>query len=386
MKVLFVFGTRPEAIKLIPVIKKMDNFHSQIEYRICITSQHREMLWQILNFFKIHPDYDLKIMKQNQSLFDITSQGLKKIEKVYEEYKPDMVIVQGDASSAFIGALGGFYKKVKVAHIEAGLRSYDRYAPFPEEMNRILVSHLSNFYFAPTEQARLNLLNEGIKEKIFIVGNTVIDALLLTLSIIENDDKLREEISGYFKKVIPDIFERNDKNLKLILVTAHRRESFGEPFEEICNALIDIVKNNKYARIIYPVHLNPNVSGPVFKFLKNIPNIHLITPLDYPYLVWLMHKACFVLTDSGGIQEEAPSLGKPVLVMREVTERVEGISAGTAKLVGARRENIARESLDLIENVDNYNNMSKAISPYGDGKSAEKIVRILMEENNLVRI
>jgi len=376
IKALIVFGTRPEAIKLVPIIKLMENYPSEIEFSLCITSQHREMLEQVLNFFKIHPDYDLGIMKHNQGLFYITSEVLRGMEGVIEEYKPDIMIVQGDATSAFAGALAGFYKKVKIAHIEAGLRSFNKYSPFPEELNRVLISHLADYHFVPTEKAKENLFKEGIVNNVYVVGNTVIDALFITLDIIENDYKLKKEVITYFHNLIPGFSRKilDDNKTRIILVTAHRRESFGKPFENICMALREISKKRNDVQIIYPVHLNPNVSETVFETLKNASNIHLIPPLDYPHLIWLMSKSYLVLTDSGGIQEEAPSLGKPVLVMREVTERIEGIEAGTARLVGTEKEKIFVEVLKLLEDKDEYTRMAKAINPYGDGKSADRIV------------
>ena len=367
-KILFIFGTRPEAIKLAPLIlefKKQKNFIT----KVCITSQHREMLEQVINFFQLPVDYDLSIMEHNQSLFKISSKIIERIEPVFEEFQPDLIFVQGDASSAFLSALAGFYKKIKIVHIEAGLRSYNKYSPFPEEINRVLISHIADYHFAPTKKAKENLLKEGIKENIWVVGNTVIDALFLALKIVKNSEV---QYKNFFKFL--------DFNKKIVLVTGHRRESFGEPFRQICLALKELAEKFKdEIEIVYPVHLNPNVRKPVFEILYGQKNIHLIEPLSYPYLVWLLEKSYFVLTDSGGIQEEAPSLGKPVLVMREVTERIEGIKAETAKLVGVKKESIVKNSVKLLTDKNLYQKMAKKKNPYGDGESSQRIVKIISE-------
>jgi len=367
-KILFIFGTRPEAIKLAPLIlefKKQKNFIT----KVCITSQHREMLEQVINFFQLPVDYDLSIMEHNQSLFKISSKIVQSIEPVFEEFQPDLIFVQGDASSAFLSALAGFYKKIKIVHIEAGLRSYNKYSPFPEEINRVLISHIADYHFAPTKKAKENLLKEGIKENIWVVGNTVIDALFLALKIVKNSEV---QYKNFFKFL--------DFNKKIVLVTGHRRESFGEPFRQICLALKELAEKFKdEIEIVYPVHLNPNVRRPVFEILYGQKNIHLIEPLSYPYLVWLLEKSYFVLTDSGGIQEEAPSLGKPVLVMREVTERIEGIKAETAKLVGVKKESIVKNSVKLLTDKNLYQKMAKKKNPYGDGESSQRIVKIISE-------
>jgi len=365
-KILFIFGTRPEAIKMAPLIKEFKN-NNEFDVKVCVTAQHREMLDQVLNFFKIKPDYDLNLMKPNQSLFDITTNGLKGLEKVLDIEKPNLVFVQGDTTTAFVGALAGFYKKIKVAHIEAGLRSHNKYSPFPEEINRVLVGHIADYHFAPTERAKKNLYNEGIKKNVWVVGNTVIDALFLGLDIIKKEGK-----DKYYK-----FFEFVDFSKKIILVTSHRRESFGEPFRNICYALKELANKYDDVEIVYPVHLNPNVRKPVNQILSGHPRIHLIEPLSYPYLIWLMSKSYLILTDSGGVQEEAPSLGKPVLVMREVTERVEGIEAGTAKLVGSNKDKIIQGVKLLIENEKEYNKMAKASNPYGDGKASNRILEII---------
>ena len=364
-KILTIFGTRPEAIKMAPLILKAKEEIS-FDIQICVTGQHNEMLDQVLDFFRIKPDFDINSMKHDQSLFDITSNILKGLEKVLLSERPDLVMVQGDASSAFVGALASFYMRIPVAHVEAGLRSFNQYAPFPEEVNRVLVGHIADYHFAPTIRAKENLLREGIKEeRIFVVGNTVIDALYLTLDRIENQEN---GFSQYF-----DFF---DPEKHIILVTGHRRESFGEPFRNICLALRDIAEGYP-VEIVYPVHLNPNVRTPVFKILNGPKNIHLIDPLDYPHLVWLMKRSYLIITDSGGIQEEAPSLGKPVLVIRDVTERVEGIEAGTSRLVGTKRERIVEETFHLLSDSDEYERMAKTLNPYGDGESSNRILSIL---------
>lgn len=368
-KTLFIFGTRPEAIKLAPLIKEFQNNQEKFTVKVCVTAQHREMLDQVLNFFGISPDYDLNIMKPNQSLFSLTADIIKSLEGVLSHFDPDLIFVQGDTTTAFAGALTGFYKKIKIAHIEAGLRSQNKYSPFPEEVNRILVGHIADYHFAPTEKAKENLIKEGINKNIWVVGNTVIDALFLGLKLIKTQGE--EHYYKYFHYV--------DFSKKIILVTGHRRESFGEPFKKICFALREIANAFQDIEIVYPVHLNPNVRKPVNEILKKHLRIHLIEPLEYPYLIWLMNKSYLVLTDSGGIQEEAPSLGKPVLVMRDVTERTEGIEAGTARLVGTDKEKIVSETVKLLENTQEYNRMAQAVNPYGDGKSSIKIRKIVEE-------
>jgi UDP-N-acetylglucosamine 2-epimerase (non-hydrolysing) len=361
---LLIFGTRPEAIKLAPLAKTLKEIGEVV---VCVTGQHREMLDQVLDFFSIRPNYDLNIMKKNQSLFGVTATSLLLMEKVIDDACPDVIIVQGDTTTAFIGALAGFYKQVKVAHIEAGLRSFNKYSPFPEEINRSLVGRLADYHFAPTEKARKNLLDENVNGKnIFVVGNTVIDALFLGMDIINKYE------SRYLNR-----FHYLDPSKKLILVTGHRRESFGRPFGQICRALKEIAKED--VEIVYPVHLNPNVTGSVYPMLGGVGNIHLTEPVDYPSLIWLMSRSYLVLTDSGGIQEEAPSLGKPVLVMRNVTERTEGIEAGTAVLVGTDRAKIVESTRKLLHNRRAYEKMSKRRNPYGDGTAASQIRDVLIK-------
>lgn len=359
---LFIFGTRPEAIKLAPLIVKLKDIG---DVQVCVTGQHREMLDQVLRFFSIVPNYNLNIMVKNQNLFTVTIKSLKLLEKVIEESRPDLIIVQGDTTTAFAGALAGFYNKIKVAHIEAGLRSFHKFSPFPEETNRVLVSHIADYHFAPTDKAKENLLRESIsEEKIFVVGNTVIDALFMGLDTVN-----RNERRFY------DYFAFLDFSKRIILVTGHRRESFGKPFENICYALKEIARDN--VEIVYPVHLNPNVRGHVYPILSGIKNIHLVEPLEYPYLIWLMSKSYLILTDSGGIQEEAPSLGKPVLVMRDVTERTEGIDAGTALIVGTDMKKIFDATRMLLTDKREYRKMARRKNPYGDGKSSKRISTVI---------
>lgn len=367
MKILFIFGTRPEAIKMAPIIREFRN-SGRAETTVCITAQHRQMLDQVLAFFEITPDYDLNIMRPNQTLADLTSDGLKKLDSVLERVGPDIIFIQGDTTTAFVGALAGFYRKIRVAHIEAGLRSYRKYSPFPEEINRTLISRLCDSHFCPTIAAADNLVSEGIKENIWVVGNSVIDALHLGLDLI----KEKGEASYY------DFFPYLDFSRKIILVTGHRRESFGKPFENVCTALKTISERFSDTDIVYPVHLNPNVRDPVNRILGGRERIHLIEPLDYPHFIWLMSKSHMIITDSGGIQEEAPSLGKPAVVTRDVTERIEGIESGTAKLVGTRRERIEAEVGRLLKDRAEYAKMSQANNPYGDGKTSARIFNLVL--------
>lgn len=367
-KILFIYGTRPEAIKMAPLILEFKK-SSKYETRVCVTAQHREMMDQVNHFFQIVPDYDLNLMKPGQDLFDITSLILVSLKFVLNEFEPDLIFVQGDTSTVLASALASYYKRIKLAHIEAGLRSDNIYSPFPEEMNRKLTSALATFHFAPTLKAKENLNKENIYDYVYVVGNTVIDALLAGLRIIKECDQ--EKYKNYFSYI--------DFNKKIILATGHRRESFGLPFEEMCLAMRDIAVNNPDVQIIYPVHLNPNVRKPVNEILSETKNVFLIEPLDYPSLIWLMDKSYLVLTDSGGIQEEAPTLGKPVLVMRDVTERMEGIQAGVARLVGTNRHVILKNVQSLLINESEYLAMSCAINPYGDGTTALQIRQIIDE-------
>ncbi|HEX9917496.1 MAG TPA: UDP-N-acetylglucosamine 2-epimerase (non-hydrolyzing) [candidate division Zixibacteria bacterium] len=367
LKIIFIFGTRPEAIKVAPVIKELAKYPKKFKVINCITAQHRQMLDQVLSLFEINVDYDLNIMKEDQDLFYLNSRLMPSLKKVLEREKPDLCLVQGDTTSAFLGGLASYYQKIKVGHIEAGLRTHQKYSPFPEETNRHLLSVIADLHFAPTKKAKENLLRENIpSSKIFVTGNTVIDALLMIANKNYEFDN--------------PILEKIDFTKKIILITAHRRESFGKPFREMCYAFREIVNSYKDVELIYPVHLNPNVQKPVRNILKNVEGIHLIEPLDYKNFVLLMKKSYLILTDSGGIQEEAPTFHKPVLVMREVTERPEAVEAGTAKVVGTQRKRIVEETSKLLLSKKIYREMSSAKNPYGDGKSAKGIVRIISKE------
>lgn len=368
MKVLVIMGTRPEAIKFAPLIKQLEK-DPFFELRICVTGQHREMLQQVMEFFEITPHYDLNLMKHNQTLFDISSAAIVGLKPVLEDFKPDLVFVQGDTTTAFIGALAAFYEKCRIAHLEAGLRSGDKYSPFPEEANRKLVAVIADYHFAPTELAKGALEKENIRDNVWVVGNTVVDALLLGLENLRNRAIDFNSEFGYI-----------DFSKPVILITAHRRESFGKPFENICDAILDIKETHPETQFIYPVHFNPNVREVVNRKLGDVNGIFLIDPLDYPRLIWLMEKSSVILTDSGGIQEEAPALGKPVLVMRDVTERVEGIEAGTAKLVGTDKNMIVTSLHALLNNENGiYDKMAKAVNPYGDGTTSSRITSILKQ-------
>ncbi|MCM1321060.1 MAG: UDP-N-acetylglucosamine 2-epimerase (non-hydrolyzing) [Bacteroides sp.] len=371
-KILFIYGTRPEAIKMAPLIKEFQKHPLRFKVAVCLTGQHRQMLDQINSFFGIKGDYDLNLMKPNQTLFDIVSGCLLGLKPILESEKPDLIFVQGDTSTVLAGALASYFCKLPIAHLEAGLRSGDKYSPFPEEGNRILAGHIADFHFCPTERAAENLRREGIPANIYMVGNTVIDALHLGLALIKKKGD----------KEYSDFFSYMDFSKKIVLITGHRRENFGSGFENICKAISVLADKHNDTEFIYPMHLNPNVREPVMRHLHGKVNIHLIEPLDYPYLIWLMEKCFFVLTDSGGIQEEAPALGKPVLVMRDVTERQEGVEAGTAKLVGTDCEKIVSAAEELLCGGELYKSMSNAVNPYGDGKTSERIVKIL--ENGLL--
>jgi len=363
-KILIVFGTRPEAIKMAPVIKEFQKYPNQFETRVCVTAQHREMLDQVLNFFEIKPDYDLNLMRKNQTLSNLTASIIESFAKVLEEYKADFVYVHGDTTTTFATSLCAFYTNAKVCHVEAGLRTFNKNAPFPEELNRQLTGRLADYHFAPTIGAKENLLKEGISEDAIIVtGNSVIDSLLFT---IEKTKSSKEPEIERLKQLV-------DKNKKLILVTGHRRENFGEGFQHICMALKDIAIRSD-VEIVYPVHLNPKVRDSVFELLEMEENIHLINPLSYEAFVWLMNESYLIITDSGGIQEEAPSLGKPVLLIRETTERPEALDTGVVTLVGTDRSKIVKECLFLLEDEAHYNKISLAKNPFGMGDAASKII------------
>jgi UDP-N-acetylglucosamine 2-epimerase (non-hydrolysing) len=369
VKVLTVFGTRPEAIKMAPLVHALAK-DPYFDARVCVTAQHREMLDQVLHLFSIVPDYDLNIMKPGQGLTEITCRILEGVKPVLEEFQPDVVLVHGDTTTTVATSLAAFYQHIPVGHVEAGLRTGDLSSPWPEEANRTLTGHLALYHFAPTENSRANLLRENVADKrIFVTGNTVIDALITVRDNILADVALQHELASRYP------FLRDDK--KLILVTGHRRESFGQGFEHICEALAEIARANEDVQIVYPVHLNPNVSEPVNRILGEVDNITLIEPQDYLPFVWLMDRAWLILTDSGGIQEEAPSLGKPVLVMRETTERPEAIKAGTVRLVGTDSERIVAAVMHLLNDDTEYQAMSRAHNPYGDGKACARILHAL---------
>lgn len=376
-KILLVFGTRPEAIKMAPLVKMIAKEVS-IDSKVCVTAQHREMLDQVLEIFNIKPDYDLNLMKPGQDLYDITANVLLSMKGVLEDFKPDLVLVHGDTTTTSAVSLAAFYQKVKVGHVEAGLRTGNIYSPWPEEANRQLTGILANYHFAPTLTSRDNLLKENKDEKsIIVTGNTVIDALFLALDKIKNNKDLKNKIVNS----INSRYQFKDDK-KIILVTGHRRENFGNGFINICEALKAIASNNPDMDIVYPVHLNPNVQKPVKNILENTQNVYLIEPLSYESFIYMMHKSYFIITDSGGVQEEAPSLGKPVLVMRETTERPEAVKAETVKLVGTDKEMIIREAQKLIDDENEYNKMSKAHNPYGDGNACQKIVEFIKEVDN----
>lgn len=365
IKILIVVGTRPEAIKLAPLIRCLKN-STEFDARICSTSQHREMLDQVMDFFQIKSDFDLHVMEPNQTLPVLTSKILLKFSAVLKNFNPDWVVVQGDTTTAMAGAMAAFYERKKIAHVEAGLRSHNLYSPFPEEMNRNVISKIAYCHFCPTHGSVQNLLMEGVSDRVYQVGNTVVDAAQEGMERIKKMDQ----------KVFTDFFKMVDFTKKIILVTCHRRESFGEPFVEICDALVQLVNSNKECEIVYPVHLNPNIRAIATNRLKH-PAIKLLDPVTYPQLLWLMSKCKIILTDSGGIQEEAPTFHKPVLVLRKVTERMEGIEAGTALLVGTKRENIVEESIKLLENGSHYQNMTASTNPYGDGHASLRMTEII---------
>ncbi len=376
MKVLTVFGTRPEAIKMAPLVHALAK-DPYFEAKVCVTAQHREMLDQVLNLFSIVPDYDLDIMQPGQGLTEITCRILEGLKPILESFKPDVVLVHGDTTTTIAASLAAFYQRIPVGHVEAGLRTGDLSSPWPEEANRTLTGHLAMYHFSPTQNARQNLLRENISDKqIFVTGNTVIDALFWVRDTVLNNDNLHSELAARYPFL--------DESKKLVLVTGHRRESFGQGFEQICHALVDIAAKHQDVQIVYPVHLNPNVSEPVNRILGHVKNIILIEPQDYLPFLWLMTHAWLILTDSGGIQEEAPSLGKPVLVMRETTERPEAIKAGTVRLVGTDRQRIVEEVTHLLRDNDAWQAMSRAHNPYGDGQACERILHAL--KNNRVTL
>lgn len=365
-KVLAVFGTRPEAIKMAPVVKELEKYPTRISCKVAVTAQHREMLDQVLSLFKINPDYDLNIMRAGQSLFDITRRALGGLERVFSAEKPDLVLVHGDTTTTFSAALAAFYLQIPLGHVEAGLRTRQKYSPFPEEINRRLTGALADMHFAPTETARRSLLEEGIpRENIYVTGNTVIDALLATV-----------RPAYRFKHPVLNAIDFDRR--RVLLVTTHRRENLGEPMRAIYGALRDVVQDYPDVEVVFPVHRNPAVYNPAEEELRGLDRIHLIEPLDYEPFVNLMNRCHIVLTDSGGLQEEAPSLGKPVLVLRRTTERPEALQAGTVRLVGVCREKVAAETRRLLEDGEHYRRMAAAVNPYGDGKAAGRIVQAVL--------
>ncbi|WP_060518648.1 non-hydrolyzing UDP-N-acetylglucosamine 2-epimerase [Pseudomonas sp. NBRC 111134] len=371
MKILTVFGTRPEAIKMAPLALALAA-DERFDARVCVTGQHREMLDQVLELFEIKPEFDLNIMKPGQDLTDVSTSILQGMKSVFQDFKPDMVLVHGDTATTFATTLAAYYHQIPVGHVEAGLRTGNLYSPWPEEGNRKLTGALANIHFAPTEDSQANLLREGVADaSIVVTGNTVIDALLDVVNRLKNDEVL------YKKASAPSNFLNPSR--KLILVTGHRRESFGSGFERICQALLEVAQQHPEVDIVYPVHLNPNVREPVNRLLSGINNVHLIEPMDYLPFVHLMSRAHIILTDSGGIQEEAPSLGKPVLVMRDTTERPEAVAAGTVKLVGSDVANIVRELNRLLSDQEAYKAMSFAHNPYGDGTACQRIIQALLK-------
>ena len=373
-KNLFIFGTRPEAIKMAPLVKEFQK-NTSFQTKVCITAQHREMLDQVLDFFEITPDFDLNLMKPNQNLHSLTADIINNLKPVLEEFQPDFVYVHGDTTTTMAASIASFYSGAKVCHVEAGLRTFNKRSPFPEEINRSIAGIIADYHFAPTETSEQNLLNENVtKENILITGNTVIDALKFSEAKVTSNDFTDNEINK-LKGLI-------ESNKKLILVTGHRRENHGQGFINICAALREIAINNSDVRIIYPVHLNPNVQKPVHELLGGIDNISLIAPLSYPAFVWLMSKSYLIITDSGGVQEEAPSLGKPVLVMRDTTERPEAVEAGTVLLVGTDTQKIALETHKLLNDSVLYEKMSELHNPYGDGTACKQIVEFISKIKN----
>ena len=383
-KVMLVFGTRPEAIKMAPLVKEFQKHPDEFQTIVCVTGQHREMLDQVLHIFEITPDYDLNIMKQGQDLYDVTARVLLGMRDVLKEARPDVVLVHGDTTTSTAAALAAFYQQIPVGHVEAGLRTHNIYSPWPEEMNRQLTGRIATYHFAPTPLSRQNLLTEAVQEShITVTGNTVIDALYMVVEKIKGDKVLDAELESVLKQSGYDV-NRLSGGKKLVLITGHRRENFGDGFISMCKAIKALTEKYPEVDFVYPMHLNPNVRKPIHEVfgedLSGLGNMFFIEPLEYLSFVYLMEKSTIVLTDSGGIQEEAPGLGKPVLVMRDTTERPEALEAGTVKLVGTDYDKIVDEVSALIENQEYYERMSKAVNPYGDGKACERIVKSLIQE------
>lgn len=381
-KVMLVFGTRPEAIKMAPLVKEFQKQKERIETVVCVTGQHREMLDQVLEIFDIKPDYDLNIMKQGQDLYDVTARVLTGMREVLKEVKPDVVLVHGDTTTSTAAALATFYQQIPVGHVEAGLRTHNIYSPWPEEMNRLLTGRLATYHFSPTPLSRNNLIKESIDDRnIIVTGNTVIDALYWVVDKIKNNKELNNELENVLSKAGYDV-NRLNNGKKLVLITGHRRENFGDGFINMCTAIKDLMVKYPDVDFVYPMHLNPNVPKPIHEVfgenLSGLKNMFFIEPLEYLSFVYLMEKSSIVLTDSGGIQEEAPGLGKPVLVMRNTTERPEALNAGTVKLVGTDYNKIVNEVSSLIDDKAAYEKMSKAVNPYGDGLACGRIVNALL--------
>ena len=379
-KILLVFGTRPEAIKMAPLVKKLQAEPDEFQTVVCVTGQHREMLDQVLRLFDITPDYDLNIMKPNQDLYDITSRILLGMRDVLKEVQPDIVLVHGDTTTSMAAALAAFYQQIPVGHVEAGLRTGNIYSPWPEEMNRLMTGRISTVHFSPTPLAKQNLLQEHVDEaKIVVTGNTVIDALQMVVERLKNDEQLAGEVKDKVLNMGYDV-NRLGEDRRLVLITGHRRENFGEGFLNICHAIKNLSEKYPNVDFVYPMHLNPNVRKPVLEILgEGAENVFLIEPLDYLPFVYMMQHSTLILTDSGGVQEEAPGLGKPVLVMRDTTERPEAVEAGTVLLVGTNREKIEQGVSMLLDDADCYRRMSEAVNPYGDGLACERIVKKLAE-------
>ncbi len=372
-KILLVFGTRPEAIKMAPLVKALQKDTEHFETRVCVTAQHRQMLDQVLEVFGITPEYDLNIMAPNQDLYDITAKVLLGLREVLKDFRPDTVLVHGDTTTSMAASLAAFYIQIPVGHVEAGLRTYNMLSPWPEEMNRQVTDRICTYYFAPTEQSKVNLLQENIDaKKIFITGNTVIDALLMAVDIISTTAGVKEKMAKELQEKGYTVGDR-----EYILVTGHRRENFGDGFLHICKAIKELAALHPEMDIVYPVHLNPNVQKPVYELLSGLSNVYLISPLDYLPFIYAMQHSTLLLTDSGGVQEEAPSLGKPVLVMRDTTERPEAVEAGTVKLVGTNAEAIVSNVTALLLDKEMYKRMSETHNPYGDGQACERIIAAL---------
>lgn len=381
-KIMLVFGTRPEAIKMAPLVKEFEKYPNDFKTLVCVTGQHREMLDQVLNLFEIKPHYDLNIMKQGQDLYDVTARVLVGMRDVLKEAQPDVVLVHGDTTTSTSAALAAFYQQIPVGHVEAGLRTHNIYSPWPEEMNRLITGRIATYHFSPTQLSRQNLLKENVSdESIIVTGNSVIDALYWVVDKIKMDEALNHELKEILRNAGYDV-SRLDNDRKLVLITGHRRENFGDGFINMCTAIKDLTRKYPDVDFVYPMHLNPNVRKPIHEVfgedLSNLGNMFFIEPLEYLSFVYLMEKSSIVLTDSGGIQEEAPGLGKPVLVMRDTTERPEALQAGTVKLVGTNYDKIVYEVSALLENEDYYKTMSQAVNPYGDGLACGRIVNTLI--------